>query len=186
MKRFGRLALNVVTLLSVVLCIAAAGLWVRSHRRMDVVRRWDAGRRTEEIFLSNAGKVQLYANRYVHDPVASLPAGAGVRRGAYDVKPGLLDDPSAWLGFRAHLGRGTPPDYGVGVTLPDWFIVAMAAALPGVRALRRTLYGREPGPGTCAKCGYDLRATPERCPECGTMTVAGSELRAATSQGPAC
>lgn len=49
--------------------------------------------------------------------------------------------------------------------LPYWLLFLMSlapSALLGKRILRR-----RPQDGYCVHCGYDLRATPNRCPECG-------------------
>ncbi|MDB5355840.1 MAG: hypothetical protein JWN24_2293 [Phycisphaerales bacterium] len=52
------------------------------------------------------------------------------------------------------------------VPLP--YVILAAAVLPALWGFGRWRSIR-PGPGHCSACGYDLRATPDRCPECGTV-----------------
>ena len=62
------------------------------------------------------------------------------------------------------------------LTVPIWpaipiFIVSTIAV-----AARLVHRGRRQRQGSCPRCGYDLRATPERCPECGTVVAPGSYI----------
>jgi hypothetical protein len=57
------------------------------------------------------------------------------------------------------------------VTLPLWFVVLCTSILPGHWIMQRVRMRRttkSDGP-RCRNCGYDLRASPGRCPECGTV-----------------
>ena len=57
------------------------------------------------------------------------------------------------------------------VRIPYWLAVAVTALLPARRLwtfVRRRGRRRAALAGLCPACGYDLRATPGRCPECGT------------------
>jgi hypothetical protein len=51
--------------------------------------------------------------------------------------------------------------------LQDWFLIVLFAL--AATWIRRTIRGEQTPPGRCSTCGYDLRATPDRCPECGTV-----------------
>jgi hypothetical protein len=57
-----------------------------------------------------------------------------------------------------------------------WFVIPLAVVLPSVwRRLRARSRSRS-SRGLCSVCGYDLRATPCRCPECGNVPIATAVL----------
>ena len=61
------------------------------------------------------------------------------------------------------------------IVVPYWVLFIATALIPGARLVRLTRERRCSGRlsrGLCPSCGYDLRATPERGPECGATTAA--------------
>jgi hypothetical protein len=55
---------------------------------------------------------------------------------------------------------------------PCWMPALAFGAMPGWRVIawgRRRARRSRHRAGLCPACGYDLRATPDRCPECGTI-----------------
>ena len=60
-----------------------------------------------------------------------------------------------------------------GIVIPLWFPFLIFSSLPisylAMRFLRNSRMRNRIRHGLCLNCGYDLRATPDRCPECGTI-----------------
>ena len=180
-----------VSALSLILCLAAVGLWVRSYWRSETIRRID------ELVLTRP-KTSINAD----DPNG---AGAVISHGwiafwwsTFDPhEEGLVVQRSRWqrsssssklkmpLERRSLLelpglrfDRETGPSYGgtrmtvVRLVAQIWMLAIPFALLPAAWILHRGRTRDQRRTGHCQACGYDLRASPGRCPECGRVAGA--------------
>jgi hypothetical protein len=165
--------LNLLTALWLVLCVAVCVLWVRSYYVSDhwiwVDHPPAAAPRLRLGVLVHSGQFSLnwsqsalqpadrYSGRFVHE-TRRPPVQFWWKR--YD----------GTTGFWNRRGFAT---FDTDVHGPAWFLaLAFAGATVLCARPRRWLALRRGSRGVCSHCGYDLRATPDKCPECGTPAKA--------------
>jgi hypothetical protein len=166
-----RRLLNLAAAASLGLCVAAAVLWVRSYRTGDgfVWKPTDADRTYYRAYVGRGG-ARLGRGAYPFDHAGYFeysPDESPARPSGYH--PGGLADR---LGFDYQSGSDAQGMPSADLFSPLWAVVAGAGLFPAWRA--RSLYARRRCRlmiGRCASCGYDLRATPDRCPECGKASA---------------
>ncbi len=61
------------------------------------------------------------------------------------------------------------------VWCPIWFPIVLFGVMPAVWVVRFRTRRERSLRGRCRRCGYDLRATRDRCPECGTALAGAAQ-----------
>jgi hypothetical protein len=186
--------LNSAALLSLAACVLAAAVWAMGGRAPGpaVYRSFnERGERTGDVAVfSWRGSLVLQVGR-LSSPHAGEAAAQEPPPGPaeYDWMkanwPPPVDPSSArFAGFafttygytfwpypKSSPGPYAPTSVMNRVVMVPWYAtLLLTAALPATR-LRRLLHRRRRlRDGACAACGYDLRATPGKCPECGSVS----------------
>ena len=158
---------TIASAFSLALCITTAILCARSYRTGDQWQWMDRGDgRKNDHF--NALSVEGGCAAFERFPCTY---GHG-EMWHFKPTPRSIAEPPDYKVHRHALGfylLGQPEGPTRGVVVPLWAIIAAAALLPSYHAAHRISRKRRfPSGQHCQKCGYDLRASKDRCPECGT------------------
>jgi hypothetical protein len=179
---------NLAVCVSLLHFLATTFLWVRGHWRADQLVKWTVqpgmwGRHTG--LFSTIDQLSIIREGVDGDdwswgyPTQSQKWWRAKYNQSFVFRHGGIDSQFDHFGFAwggdSHV-HGSPHEFEWFVSIPDWFLAIVFAAMPiywlGTRvAVRRRRY--RIAHNLCVNCGYDVRASPQRCPECGTIVEAG-------------
>lgn len=173
MKRLLRWAFNLSAAVSAVLFVATVALWVRNQGWFDTIEY--NGRAGCYLVIARPLGVYLAASRQPGHPTGW--SWEDRREPEGEAHTVFRAEPSAagFLTGSFHT-RGEMPATIHYLVVPYWFLTLVTGAPPACWAARwaarRLSRRRRRLRGLCPACGYDLRATPDRCPECGHVPEA--------------
>jgi len=173
----------------ILIAVAFGGLWIRSifvvdeffYERSDVTSA-----RFFYLYAEMASGRCIFKFALIHAPAPWDPRIKAGRDWYYD------HSPNASRGFDAgsvphFCGFGLDFQHDAGVNrrskvlvnsysgngyVPLWGGIVPCLAIAGLSHFKLRRSRRK---GFCRKCGYDLRATPQRCPECGMAATKPSK-----------
>jgi hypothetical protein len=151
---------NLAAAVSLMLWVAVCVLWVRSYWASDNLlyatdrSLYCGGSLDGTVYLGS----QIWRDKAFH--LAHSTAGDRF-------EPSIRTRRRSWI-------RLETSESSFMLWIPDRVLISMLGALSvaGLRRRRRRHLIAASGTHTCPTCGYDLRATPQRCPECGAVPEA--------------
>jgi hypothetical protein len=203
MSRVKRRVFKILSVVSLMLFLATVGVWIGSYLRWDSVEadryyRWGLSINRGEF---NFSRTTLYpkavlASSHTLVRIPSFTVTSTGQRGpvsnhwvfGHSSGPSSqywLASPTLGFGHKVTPGIVGRSDSkfvqffkGENWLFPAWLIVAITGLFPVYRiytdAIERRAKKRISN-HQCPVCGYDLRATPDRCPECGMVPVKTAE-----------